>query len=511
MSEQGKSRHLTRRLVLGGLLGSAAGHAIAGAPQTSIRPVPRGGFPVKLEPPRSVEDLLAEAGLSGQITFAVAEAGSGKILEARNPVLGLPPASVTKSITALYALEKLGPAYRFRTQLVATGPVQSGKLNGDLVLIGGGDPTLDTDALGDMAQQLKAAGVREVTGKFLVWSGGLPAVFAIDPEQPEHVGYNPAVSGLNLNYNRVHFEWKRESGGYSVSMDARATRFKPAVAISRMRVVDRTVPVYTYANDDGADQWTVARGALGNGGSRWLPVRRPELYAAEVFQTLARSHGIVLPRARPAGSRPAGKAIVEHASDDLKTILKDMLRWSTNLTAEVSGLAACQADGTGVNTLRDSAAAMSAWAQARFGTSSTNFVDHSGLGHQSRMSATDMVKALVEARKAGLLGPILKPIPMRDARGDVVANHPVKVRAKTGTLNFVSALAGYLEGPDGRDLAFAIFTADMDARDAIRESDGDIPAGTRAWNGRSRRLQQQLLERWGAGGFEGESIAARLP
>ena len=64
-----------------------------------------------------------------------------------------------------------------------------------------------------------------------------------------------------------------------------------------MQVVDRAGPVYTYRRGDGVDEWTVARGALGNGGARWLPVRRPDLYAAEVFQTLVRSHGIVLDRA----------------------------------------------------------------------------------------------------------------------------------------------------------------------------------------------------------------------
>lgn len=503
----GEPVRLTRRLLLGGLLGSVAGQVIAGAPQTSMRPPPRGGFPVRLDPPKSVEDLLKDAGLSGKIAFAVADADTGEILETRNPLLGLPPASVTKTITALYALDRLGPKYRFRTQLVAMGPVSDGMLRGDLVLIGGGDPTLDTDRLGDMARRLKAAGVRKVTGRFLVWSGDLPAIFAIDPGQPEHVGYNPAVSGLNLNYNRVHFEWKRASGNYSVSMDARAGRFKPAVAIARMRVVDRKVPVYTYADQGGADQWTVARGALGNGGSRWLPVRKPELYAAEVFQTLARAQGITLPRAELAASRPSGRVVVEDASDDLKKILKDMLRWSTNLTAEVAGLTATRAGGRNVLSLAESAAEMTEWARAEFRSNKAEFVDHSGLGDQSRICATDMVRALVKARRAGLLGPILKPIAMRNSKGDVIENHPVKVRAKTGTLNFVSSLAGYVVGPDGRDLAFAIFTADLPARAAISAADGDVPAGTRAWNGRSRKLQRALLERWGIGGFDGESVA----
>ena len=170
----------------------------------------------------------------------------------------------------------------------------NGEIDGDLILLGGGDPTLDSDALGELAAALKARGVRGVKGKFRVHSGALPFVKKIDPEQFDHVSYNPSVSGLNLNFNRVHFEWKRAATGYEVTMDARARKFRPQVASARMRIVERQTPVYTYKNGKGVDEWTVARRALGKGGARWLPVRNPSLYAGEVFQTLARSHGIVL-------------------------------------------------------------------------------------------------------------------------------------------------------------------------------------------------------------------------
>jgi D-alanyl-D-alanine carboxypeptidase/D-alanyl-D-alanine-endopeptidase (penicillin-binding protein 4) len=134
----------------------------------------------------------------------------------------LPPASVAKTFTALYALDRLGADHRFETRLLATGPIRGGRLDGDLILLVGGDPVLDTDDLADMAAALVAQGVRQIGGRFLVSGGGLPSVTTIDPSQPIHVGYSPAVSGLVLNYNRVHFEWKRTAGGYHITMDARA-------------------------------------------------------------------------------------------------------------------------------------------------------------------------------------------------------------------------------------------------------------------------------------------------
>ena len=478
-------------------MGSAAGAAMAGAPLSSVRPPLRDadGFG---RAARTIDQLVAEAKLSGKIGFAVADAATGEILEAKNPLLPLPPASVTKAITALYALDRLGPDYRFRTRLVADGVLENGRLRGDLVLMGGGDPTLDTDALGEMASQLKAAGLREITGAFRVHSRVLPTISAIDPGQPEHAGYNPAVSGLNLNFNRVRFEWKREPGGYALKMDARAHKYSPQVAIARMTVVERDMPVYTYADQGGADQWTVARPALGKAGSRWLPVRKPELYAAEVFQTLARSHGIQLPQAELAETAPDGaRVLVERQSEPLRDILRDMLKWSTNLTAEVVGLTATAAGGARPAGLRGSAQAMTAWARDALGARKAVFVDHSGLGEASRLTASDMVMALAGARRAGLLPPILKDIPMRNEAGDVIENHPVKIRAKTGTLHFVSALAGYMTVPGGRELAFAFLSADMDRRSLISDADGDTPPGARRWTSASRKLQLRLIERWG--------------
>jgi len=483
---------LSRRFVLGALLGSVAGTALANAPTRSLRPLPRGaGFGKRTAKPAA--DLVAQAKLTGKVGFVVADARTGEVLESRNPVLSLPPASVTKAITALYALDRLGPDHRFRTRVVMRGTLSGGRLNGDLILAGGGDPTLNTDNLGKMAARLKEAGVREITGKFLVYGGALPGVSSIDPGQPDHVSYNPAISGLNLNYNRVHFEWKRASGRYSLTMDARARKFRPEVSVAKMRVVDRSVPVYTYSSKPESDQWTVARGALGKGGSRWLPVRKPELYAAEVFQTLARAQGIKLPRAKVTKTAPGGTTLVVHQSAALRDILRDMLKFSTNLTAEVVGLTA----SGNVGSLKASASKMTAFARDRLGAKKAKFVDHSGLGGASRLSAADMVKALVRAHRATGVQPILKNIPMRNSKGEVVENHPVKVKAKTGTLNFVSALAGYISLPDGRELAFAIFSADVPRRNKIKKSDGDIPQGTAGWRTRARRLQAQLLTRWG--------------
>lgn len=490
---------VSRRFVLTGLSATTvAGPAFGNAPKSSLRPQLRNG-----KPPARVDAgagaLIQAAGLSGSVAFAVSDVKSGRLLEEINGKTALPPASVAKALTTLYALEALGSEYRFTTRLMTTGRVQNGILSGDLILVGGGDPTLTTDDLASMAAGLKSAGIREVRGTFQVYEGFLPYVHSIDAQQPDQLGYSPAVSGIALNYNRVHFEWKRGSNGYGVTMDARTKRYRPEVQMARMKVVNRRVPVYTYADKNGADQWTVASQALGNSGARWLPVRKPALYAGDVFRTLARAQGIVLsaPKIDRSLAKNA-KTVVQHHSQPLRIIVKGMLKYSNNLTAEMVGMTASVAQGNRPASLKASAAQMSRWAGKRYGMTGTKMVDHSGLGDASRMTPEDLVGAFVQVRKRGILKPLLKPFAMRDAKRRVIKSHPIKVDAKTGTLNFVSGLAGFMTEADGTELAFAIFTADTATRGRIKRADREVPQGARTWNRKSKALQQALIERWGA-------------
>ena len=491
----------SRRGFLKGVFGALGavtlpGVAGANAPQNSLRPVMRSAE-LGAKAHGGVAGLVQRAGLQGEVICAVADVKSGLRLEELNGQKSLPPASVAKALTALYSLEVLGAGHRFETRVLATGPVKNGVLQGDLVLRGGGDPTLDTNHLAKLAAAVKESGVREVRGALRVDDSALPFTASIDSGQPDHVGYSPAVSGIALNFNRVHFEWKRGGQGYAVTMDARTEKYRPEVQMARMKVVQRSLPVYTYADQKGADTWTVARSALGKGGSRWLPVRKPGAYAGDVFRTMLRAHGVTTGKVK-VGKSSGGSILARHHSAPLTTILRGMLKHSNNLTAEMVGLSATAALKGEARSLKHSAGEMSSWAATRYGMTGTKLVDHSGLGDASRMAPVDLVDALVKVRKSGVLRPLLKPFPMRDAKGRVVKTHPIKVDAKTGTLNFVSGLGGFMTAADGTELAFAIFIADVDRRARIKRADREVPQGARQWNRGAKQLQQKLIERWGA-------------
>lgn len=487
LPQSGTERRRVLNMLMGGTMLFAM-PACANAPDRSLRP--------PLKPAAPVEGLVARAALGGDLSFAVVDMRTGNLLEGQNANAGLPPASVAKAVTALYALEMLGGGYQFQTRLVATGTVSDGVLRGDLVLAGGGDPTLETDHLASMAAELARAGVRQVTGRLLVWGGALPFTREIANDQPAQAGYNPSISGVNLNFNRVHFEWRRTGADHTVTMDARSNRHRPVVNMATMQVAARASPLYTYRRTATRDEWSVARNALGNSGSRWLPVRHPELYAGEVLRALAQGQGVNLPAPKVSTAAPAGRDLVTHRSQPLQEMLRDMLRFSTNISAEAIGMTASAARGGRPASLAASGAQMSDWARARYGMSSARLVDHSGLGAASRVSMVDLANMFRVAGRDDALRVLLREHPFRDGNGRVIDDPGLDVRAKTGTLYFVSALGGYLRSPGGRDLAFAMCSADLARRARVAGGTIDRPEGTAAWAQQARRLQQDLLYRW---------------
>lgn len=478
---------MKRRDFLGGVL---AGLPLAAYGE--VRPPARAGRPV---PVLSADAIINQHGIGNKTGFVVLDLATGRVLEQHNPTLDQPPASVAKAITSLYADAHLPANFRFETSIIGTGPINNGRLEGNLFLVGGGDPHLDTDALAELAQQVVSAGIRSISGRFYYVDTALPKIDFIDAEQPDQVGYNPSISGLNLNFNRVYFEWEKAGGSYNITMEARATRYRPAVNTSEMQIVNRNGPIYDYRRGNDIDHWTVARSALGNSGSRWLPVRDPGAYTASVFRTLSAAFGVTLPAPQQRATVASGNVIGRQFSRDLRGIQRSMLYFSTNLTAEVLGMQASLAAGNQVAGLRNSARHMSRWASGLVRQSNPDFFNHSGLTDRSKISAGEMAALLAQRNSQQGLAELMKKVQLLGPNGDAVTVPNVEVFAKTGTLNFTRGLAGYIESQGRQKLAFAIFSADLAARRAAGVSE-ERPRGARSWSRNAKAQEKALLLRW---------------
>ena len=476
---------LTRRAALSTALAALGSSAFAVAPLNSLRPVAR---------PAASPDLLGGAAavirsfsLKGQVSCALMDPENGRLLDAYLPETELPPASVTKALTAAYGLQKLGRDFQFITRLSLQGRVVNGALVGDIILTGSADPTLHTDDLVNFAKTLQKTGIQRVKGRLVIVDNGFPYQREIDSSQLPQANYNPAIAGVNLNLNRVQFEWARQaSGGYDLSMSAPGRIYRPQIPSIGMRVEERAAPSYAYQHALDREQWSVQRAVLGKDGGRWLPARNPRRYAGEAFQAICAEMGMRLPSPTIVdGQYPDAVMTVEIAQKESRPyyeIAKSMLKLSTNLTAEVIGLTA-----SGAPTLRQSALALSQFAQAHGMRGAV--VDHSGLSDQSRLTAGGLAMFMAWHHRNGLAD-LLKPKILRH-KGKPMDG--VDLRVKTGTLNFVSSLSGYLTYK-GKSLGFAILTADMARREKVKGSEN--PRGAKGWEARSRSLQYAILRDW---------------
>jgi D-alanyl-D-alanine carboxypeptidase/D-alanyl-D-alanine-endopeptidase (penicillin-binding protein 4) len=398
----------------------------------------------------------------------------------------------------------LGPAHRFETRLLARGAMAPGVLRGDLILAGGGDPELDTDDLAPLVEAARRAGLARVTGRFLVDGDGLVTAPEIDPAQPVEAAYNPGVSALNLNFNRVRLRWSEARGSDALSVTAEADELDPPLELVSVERADNGGADFAHRLAGPRETWRIAGRTLRGAGARWLPVKRPALHAGDAFRAVAAARGLALPPPE-RGSVPDEASLVARVeSRPLQAILGDMLRFSTNLTAEAVGVAASRAAGAEPASLAGSAGLMAGWLGRLMPPDAAGappvFANHSGRTAESRITPRAVVGFLRAAarrpiregaphpRLPGPLAPLLERV--AGATGDAAAAAGAELRAKSGTMDYIRALAGYAVTPGGRRLAFAIVSNDLDRRDGVRRRID------RAWMGRARALERAVLRLW---------------
>ena len=341
--------------------------------------------------PQQLAAALAVPHVNHGRTAAVAvDLTTDALVFARNTRMPLAPASTEKLAVAYAALVVLGAVYQIPTEVLGSGGLAGATWRGDVFLKGWGDPTLSSGDLRVLAGQLRALGIRRITGGV--------------------VGDESA------------FDTRRTCPGWRPSFYLTQSPPLSALVVDRARVGGRTV-------------------------------YDPALAAAAAFRTALRSAGIAVAGAARTGRAPAGAlALGGVQSEPLARLIRAMGIDSDNFTAEMILKLLPTADGRVGTTAAGAAIVRAALRAVGVRTSGVRIADGSGLSLLDRLTADSLVDILRAAWADPVLrGTFLSSLAVSGRSGTLrrrLTKPPVRgqVFAKTGTTRLATALAGYAGG-----------------------------------------------------------------
>jgi D-alanyl-D-alanine carboxypeptidase/D-alanyl-D-alanine-endopeptidase (penicillin-binding protein 4) len=420
----------------------------------------------------------------------------GQVVYALNDDKHVMPASNMKVITLSVAADRLGWDFRYVTRLETTGSVASGTLHGDLVVTGGGDPSIASldgspaPLLGEWADALRRAGINGIDGRIIgddnVFDDeGLGAGWAWD-NLP--AGYAAPSGALSYNENSALLRIQPgRIAGDSTRIDITPPGHQLTLSNEVRTAAAGTEPDLSLSRLPGSPRLTI-RGTVPAGGSaleRTAAVDNPTRFFVEAFRLALASRDIRVSGGAwdiddldtpPAADR---QLIAQHESAPLAELAGYFMKVSQNFYAEmllktlgrvVNGAGTADAGRT---VVRDTLAAWGVPADA------VVVSDGSGLSRYNYVTAGTIVTILTrEWRSEQSRGPFTAALPVagRDGTLDKRMKGTVledRVDAKTGTISNVRALSGYLETRSGERLVFSMianhFTAPSSDVDAIVE------------------------------------------
>ena len=463
---------------------------------------------------KRVAEILGASGPDkGSWGVLVTDAATGQILYARNAGSYFAPASNAKLFTTAFALATLGPDYRVRTTVDSDGALEAnGRLNGDLILIGGGDANLSNrkfpydkkeeregapeKILAELVDAVAARGVKEITGDVIADDSlfqheKFPSGWTVDDTL---WSYGAAVSAIVVNDNTF----------------ALTLRPGPRVGAPAMYETGLATDFYTVENSirTGArgseENLAVARdpgsrvirvsGAMPLGAPTrrlTIAVEEPAEYAAHLLARLLKARGVKIDgraRSRHAGDPPSGRGaphtvLAEHTSVPLADDIRLTNKNSENIHAELLLLLAAH-EKTGATDYEDALkAAAEFFRAAGVADGDVLLSDGSGLSRKDLVTPRAIVQMLHYASTQPWGQAYRSSLPVAGEDGTLsgrMENTPAagRIFAKTGTIGHVNSLSGYATSLRGEHLLFSIMgnNNSLSAHDANRVIDAIVAA-----------------------------------
>ena len=377
------------------------------------------------------------------------------------------PASTIKLLTTLVALDLLGPAYRWRTDVFSSGTLENGKLDGDLTIKGYGDPFLVTERVWQLLRNIRRTGIREITGDLLLDDSWFdvgdydPGAFDRQPLR----AYNVAPNALLMNFKvvRYWFEPDHASGAVNVQLDP---HLENLTVENRLGLSNGSCRGYqrgiTMTTNDSVDQVTLS-GRFPNGCKHYAMDRTAlshNEFVYGLFDSLWRQSGglfsggwrkvVVEEDAEPLlsfDSQPLAEIIARVNKNSNNVMARQLLY---TLGAEIEGAPGTQDKGKAV---------IASWLADKGLASSKIAVENgAGLSRETRTTAHGMADMLKFAWQQPYMPEYLSSMSLAGLDGTLRRRFENtglvgKAHLKTGSLDHVTAIAGYVQSRSGRRFA----------------------------------------------------------
>jgi D-alanyl-D-alanine carboxypeptidase/D-alanyl-D-alanine-endopeptidase (penicillin-binding protein 4) len=436
---------------------------------------------------------------------------TGDTLFARDPGASLAPASNVKLLTTAAALHHLGATYRFRTFLLADGPVENGVLRGDLVLYGTGDPALSDRFFGSrtavferLSAVLRDAGVRRIEGDVVGDATLLPGPLLGTGWDPDDLNewFAAPASALSFNENVVTLRVEAQRTGQPPLVHTLPEGAELPIANEATTVAGRSRVGMAILREDPLDSMRVA-GEIRQGGRdvwRRMTVSDPPSYAASVFRSVLEADSIqVRGRIRAAVDPTRGvlpqdalwapgmvtadnqppEILAIHDSPPLHELLAVVNKESHNLYAELV-LKTLGRVVAGDGTYRGGVGVVEEFLRSEVGVNpeELSLADGSGLSSDNRASARVFVQTLEHMARSSAWPVFWETLPEagnpRELRRMYRTPAARNLRAKTGTIEGVSALSGLVRSGNGERILFSILSNDVPSTSAAKRVEDRI-------------------------------------
>ena len=404
--------------------------------------------------------------LSGIPTAAAAldiRTVEGKVLASHNQQLAFNPASVMKLVTTAAALDLLGPDYRWITRVYAQGPLVADVLNGDLIIQGSGDPRLAHEDLARLLRRLRSLGVREIQGDLVLdrslFQTTLDDAAAFDGLP--YRAYNALPDALLLDAKAISLRFFPDAQTQSV----RVAMEPPMVDFLIEPPKLDTEPCINWREKLGTvvDPSSVHFSGTYSVdcGERVLVLHAHTLSHARYFDAVFRQlwrelGGSIVGVMREEKKLDSARELLQWESPTLTQIIRDINKHSNNVMARQLLISLATLPTSTAVTPEVGAAQAKAWLDT-LGVNSESVVieNGAGLSRKERLSANTLSKVLYHAWHSPYMPEFIASLPIVGVDGTMIRtlkNSAVKARAhiKTGSLNDVASIAGYVKAKSGR-------------------------------------------------------------